>query len=141
MPHIVIKVILLFFLLYLILFDFLDTKTNRPLVGYVILNEHYVSYEDGNYKNQISTFIHEVLHALYFDPSAFQYFPNTKNGEKFMVTDEDGIGYLQGDMILKTAREHFNCPTIKSGIFIIKFNLTCSSIGRSWANWISRSSL
>jgi hypothetical protein len=79
-----------------------------------------VSFENGDFKNQISVFVHEVLHALVFDPSAWQNFPNNSSGETFLFKDTDNRYKLRGDNILKLVRDHYNCPTATGGILLKK---------------------
>lgn len=97
-----------------------DSNTNRPLVGYIILNEDKVSYSDGRYQMHISTFIHEVLHALYFHPKAFKFYPPNSKNQPFLLEDKQGLGYLQGDNIVREAREHYNCKSLNKGNYIIE---------------------
>ena len=56
-----------------------------------MFNEAFIEYIDGNYKSHVSTFVHEVLHALYFHPKLFKNFPNNSNGESFLFKDNNGI--------------------------------------------------
>jgi hypothetical protein len=80
-----------------------------------MFNEYYVSYDNGDYKAQISNFVHEVSHALFFEPALFEKFPKNSNGESFLFKDSNGNYKLRGDNILKEIRSHYNCPTIDGG--------------------------
>jgi hypothetical protein len=82
-----------------------------------MFNEHYVSYDNGDYKAQISNFVHEVSHALFFEPLLFKKFPNNSSGETFLFQDSNNNWKLRGDNILKEIRNHYNCSTIDGGIF------------------------
>lgn len=84
----------------------------------MVFNEAYVSYDNGDYKAQISNFVHEVLHALYFDPDLFNYFPKNSSGETFLFQDSNGIYKMRGDATLSELRSHFNCSTVDGGIII-----------------------
>lgn len=95
--------------------NFEDEKTKRPLAGYAMFNEYYVSFDNGDYKAQISNFVHEVLHALYFEPDHFKNFPSNKAGESFLFQDSNKVYKLRGDNILAEIRNHYNCPTIDGG--------------------------
>ena len=92
-----------------------DSQSGRPLVGYVVLNEDKLAYDDGKYHTHVSTFVHEVLHALYFHPKAFRLFPPNKSGQPFLYEESDGRGYLQGDNIVRQARDHYGCDAIDRG--------------------------
>ena len=81
----------------------------------MVFNEDQVSFSDGKYQMHISTFIHEVLHALYFHPKAFEHFPPNKNGKPFLYKHSDGIAYIQGDNIVREAKRHFGCETLDKG--------------------------
>lgn len=92
-----------------------DESTKRPLAGYAMFNEHYVSYDNGDYKAQISNFVHEVLHALYFEPDHFKNFPANQAGESFLFQDAKGVYKLRGDSILAQIRSHFACSSADGG--------------------------
>lgn len=94
-----------------------DETTKRPLAGYVVFNEAYLSFDEGNYTAQISNVVHEVLHALYFDPELFKHFPNNSSGESFLFQDSKGVYKMRGDHTLTELRSHFGCSTIDGGIF------------------------
>lgn len=111
----------------------LDNSTNRPLAGFAVFNESSIILDDGKVKSQIDTFVHEVIHALYFDPNLFKAFPNNKNGDSFHFQDSDGVFKIRGDNILEQTQKHFGCDTLESGILIIY-----SSFGRWWRRWICR---
>jgi hypothetical protein len=98
------------------------------MVGYVVFNEAKVSYDNGVYENQISVFVHEVLHALFFHPVLFEYFPNNRFGESFLFRDlKDGVYKLRGDNVMKAIQNHFGCKDFNGGkhfimtIFVYKF--------------------
>lgn len=93
-----------------------DRDTNRPLVGFVVFNEHYISYDDGNFRGQISNFVHELLHALYFQANLFKLFPPNENGESFVFQDSSDNWKLRGTHVLRHLRSHFDCPDIDGGM-------------------------
>jgi hypothetical protein len=87
-----------------------------------MFNEPFISYDDGNFQSQIATFVHEVLHALWFHPALFERFPNNSSGDSFLFQDSDGKHKLRGDNILEQVKEHFNCSTVKGGKpLVLKF--------------------
>ena len=106
-----------------------DDTTNRPLVGFAMFNEPFVEYDNGDYVAQIATFVHEVLHALYFHPGLFELFPKNSSDESFLFKDSNGVFKLRGDTILKEVQSHFNCSTVDGGNpnFLI---LILSTIGK-----------
>jgi hypothetical protein len=85
------------------------------LVGFAVFNEHFVKYDNGDYHGQIATFVHEVLHALYFHPTLFNVFPNNRRGQSFLFEDNNGNVKLRGNNILRFIKDHFNCPNIDGG--------------------------
>ena len=87
------------------------------MVGYAVFNEHYIKYNNGNYQGQVATFVHEVLHALYFHPALFRLFPNNNRGQSYIFEDNQGTFKLRGNNILRFIRQHFSCPNIDGGIF------------------------
>jgi hypothetical protein len=101
-----------------------------------MFNEPFVEYDNGDYKAQIATFVHEVLHALYFHPGLFEIFPQTSAGLSFMFED-NGVYKLRGDTILKSIQSHYNCSTANGGKRS-HFCLITSSFGKQWRKWISR---
>jgi hypothetical protein len=80
-----------------------------------VFNESTILLDDGKVKSQIDTFVHEVLHALYFSPYLFESFPTNKNGETFLFKDTDGVLKIRGDKTLEQSRKHFGCDSLESG--------------------------
>ena len=78
-----------------------------------------MSYDDGKHTSQISTFVHEILHVLYFPPKLFQDFLPNSEGKPFLYENDDKIGYIQGNNIVREAREHYDCFSINKGIFLL----------------------
>lgn len=87
--------------------------TNRPVVGTTLVNEYYLDYQNKPVKKFISTFVHEVLHALFFLGDSFRKYPRNSKGETFMF--QDTIFKMRGDNILREVRDHFNCPSLTAG--------------------------
>jgi hypothetical protein len=86
------------------------------MVGYVVFNEAKISYDNGVYENQISVFVHEVLHAVFFHPILFEHYPNNEYDESFLFQDkQDGIYKLRGDNVMKAMRSHFGCKDFNGG--------------------------
>lgn len=92
-----------------------DDKTHRPLVGIAIFNESLVKFDNGNSQAQVATFVHEVLHALYFHPKLFIHFPRNSDNQSFMFRDDKGIWKLRGDNVLYFLRRHLDCPSADGG--------------------------
>lgn len=74
-----------------------------------MFNQSHISYDNGDYRAQIATFVHEFLHAMYFHPSLFEQFPDNKDGASFIFKDSSGVWKLRGDTIMDVAKDHFNC--------------------------------
>jgi hypothetical protein len=85
------------------------------LVGFAMFNEPYVEYDNGDYKAQIATFVHEVLHALYFHPGLFDLFPKNSQDQSFLFQDSNNIYKIRGDTVLSQLKSHFNCSTVDGG--------------------------
>ena len=102
------------------------------MAGYIVLNEHYIKYDDGNYKNQIDIFLHELMHVLAFDIDLYKSFPKNSNDQDFFKEDEYGDFYLQGDHTLSFVKDHFECDDIPGGIYkssLIKAKLSALPTG------------
>lgn len=82
-------------------------------MGFAVFNQSYVELE--NYQSQIATFVHEVLHALYFHPKLFRLFPANADGESFLFRDARRRWKLRGDNVLYFLRSHFDCPAVDGG--------------------------
>ena len=80
-----------------------------------MFNEDYIKYDDGDVNAQIATFVHEVLHVLYFHKNSFENFPKNSAGESFMFKDSAGAWKLRGDEIMKQAKSHYGCSTLDGG--------------------------
>lgn len=106
-------------------------------MGYAIFNEKFVSYDDGKADVQIATFVHEVLHGLFFHPKLFEYFPTNKFGQSFLFEDNESNFKLRGNNILNFLKEHFNCSLIDGGNFILNF-FKNSSFGKTWRFWFTK---
>lgn len=93
------------------------------MVGYASFNEALISYDDGNPQAQIATFVHEVLHALWFHPGLWQRFPNNSAGESFLFKDTAANFYkLRGDSIMSQIKSHFDCSTTNGGTHVLGFS-------------------
>ena len=80
-----------------------------------MFNEAYIKYSNGDYRAQTANFIHEVLHALYFEPDLFQLFAKNSNGDSFLFKDANNKWKVRGTSILQTARNHYGCSTLDGG--------------------------
>lgn len=87
-------------------------SNKRPFAGFAVFNEPFVSYDDGDIRAQIATFVHEVLHALYFHPGLFAEFPANAAGEEVLFQDAESKWFLRGDALKAKAKEHFGCNSI-----------------------------
>jgi hypothetical protein len=100
--------------LYFSKFNFQDSTNGRPLVGFTVINERQIDYTKKNYKKDIKTLVHEIFHALFFNPKLFlNNFP-MHDGNPFYFND-GGIQKIQGESLLSVIRSHFNCPTANGG--------------------------
>lgn len=84
-------------------------------MGFAVFNEAHLTFENGDYRAQIATFIHEFLHGLYFHPALFEVFPKNKDGSSFMFKDSNNIWKLRGDKIMETAKSHYGCDSFDGG--------------------------
>ena len=101
----------------IILFSYsLDSETNRPIVGFVVINEAYIRLmRNEDYKSQISTLVHEIFHILFFSPDLFKLFPKNSMNQDFYEEVDENLAIIKGDHIVQAARSHFNCKSIDSG--------------------------
>jgi hypothetical protein len=128
--------------LYFLKSNFQDSTNGRPLVGYTVINERQIDYTTTNYRQDIKTLVHEIFHALFFDPSLFSNNFPMHDGNPFYFND-GGIQKIQGESLLSVIRSHFNCPTANGGkknvfeeFLILKF-LIISSFRRWWRSQFS----
>lgn len=100
-----------------------------------MFNEAFIEYDNGDYQGQIATFVHEVLHALYFHPTLFRSFPKNR-GRSYLFQDDEGKFKLRGNNTLRFMRQHFSCPSVDGGILP-----NCSALGRWRGHRVCRRSL
>jgi hypothetical protein len=81
-----------------------------------VINEHYINLQKNNLQADISTVVHEILHALYFHPNLFKIYPKNYLNENFYYQENSQI-YLRGANLIKTAKKHFDCPTLSKSIY------------------------
>jgi hypothetical protein len=89
-----------------------DSETSRPIVGWTVVNEHFIDVGKGNMIADVATIVHEILHALFFHPYLFQKYPVNLDDQPFYIQESDVV-YLQGTSLVQVAREHFNCPSLQ----------------------------
>ena len=101
-------------------FNFADTDSKRPLAGFTVINEHYIDYNTTDYKNDVSTLVHEIMHAMFFDPVLFENDYPMYNGNPFYFVDNN-TPKIQGAATLDVLRSHFNCPTADGSKFLTSY--------------------
>ena len=73
--------------------------------------------DSDNYNQWISTMVHEIMHALFFDPNLFRDHYPGYNGLSFFFVDTDNVSKVRGRNILREIRSHFACPSVTAGIY------------------------
>lgn len=74
-----------------------------------------MDFKDNSYLSLIDTFVHEVLHTLFFEPEIFEGFPGDSKGAGFLYRDGSGRSWVVGDSIRETVQKHFQCANVKGG--------------------------
>ena len=91
---------------------FLSGEDNRPIMGFVLLNQNY-SYNKKNAQDYlIMLLLHEITHVLVFSESLFEYYQYS--GEKTTIKTVNGINrkFLITSTVRNLAAQHFNCSSI-----------------------------
>ena len=116
----------------------LESKTHRPLVGYVLINSSLdLSTMENSEEYLKLLFFHEITHVLVFHPTLWEkhYIP-VMNGENFVMKKEvNGINrtLITSPNVLKAAKKHFGCSEIEG----IELENQGGS-GTSGSHWESR---
>ena len=116
----------------------LESKTHRPLVGYVLINSSLdLSTMENSEEYLKLLFFHEITHVLVFHPSLWEkhYIP-VLNGENFTMKKEiNGVNrtLITSPNVLKAAKKHFGCSEIEG----IELENQGGS-GTSGSHWESR---
>jgi len=116
----------------------LESKTHRPLVGYVLINSSLDLSSMENSEEYLKLlFFHEITHVLVFHPSLWEkhYIP-VLNGENFTMKKEiNGVNrtLITSPNVLKAAKKHFGCSEIEG----IELENQGGS-GTSGSHWESR---
>jgi hypothetical protein len=116
----------------------LESKTHRPLVGYILINSSLDLSTMGNSEEYLKLlFFHEITHVLVFHPSLWEkhYIP-VLNGENFTMKKEiNGVNrtLITSPNVLKAAKKHFGCSEIEG----IELENQGGS-GTSGSHWESR---
>ena len=90
---------------------YLERGTNRPIVGLAVFNPYYLDPGKGKLDNDVATYVHEVLHALVFSSQLWKKFPKVDGESQYVISH--GQHYLRGKYLLRTVRQHFDCPSLK----------------------------
>ena len=88
----------------------LRSKDNKRTVGgslifNVLHGEPTINPVDGI----ITTMIHEIFHAIFFDILLFPFYPKNKLGQSAVYKDKRGTIRIRSDTFIEVARKHFNC--------------------------------
>ena len=106
----------------------LDSKTSRPLIGRMNINEFTINYTTpASYVKSLNVFIHELFHILFFNISLFDFYPSNSRNQSFKFEPSIDLIALRGDTILREVRNHYNCSTLNEGK--LSYLLNYSSFG------------
>ena len=84
----------------------------RPVAGYIIYNSATLDYKAQALEFNVNISTHEILHILGVNLQLFPHFKKTNAGLDFWEQDSDGKHFLQGDIFVEKAKEHFGCETL-----------------------------
>ena len=94
---------------------FLDGNNNRPIMGGVMLGNHYQFSKTNSVRFLAMLLLHEISHVLGFNEYLFQYFIGIKNPTKTVMINGIERTLLRTPKVVEYARGHFGCPTL-SGV-------------------------
>eukprot|EP00878_Enallax_costatus_P012088 GHUV01012620.1.p1 GENE.GHUV01012620.1~~GHUV01012620.1.p1 ORF type:complete len:518 (+),score=57.56 GHUV01012620.1:562-2115(+) len=91
-----------------------DLVTNRPTLGTLVVCPGFFNQTEGE---QLATMLHEVIHALGFSSSWFEYWYDQDTGEPYKQVFELAAGvnepaYLVTPRAKAYAQEYFGCPSL-----------------------------
>jgi leishmanolysin len=90
---------------------YLDGEDQRPVMGYVLLNQNY-AYQKSNAQEFLTMLLlHEITHVLVFSDSLYEYF------QYYDVTTTKTVNgvtrtLIQTPKVLEVAAQHFGCSSI-----------------------------
>ena len=90
----------------------LQSRDARPIAGYIIFNSSTLLYTQQLLEYNINISTHEMLHILGVNMDLYGHFPKNASGQDVLFTDAGGKIYLQGDMLVQKAKEHFACASL-----------------------------
>ena len=91
---------------------FLNKEDNRPIMGFVLLNQHY-SYNKKNAKDFLTMLLlHEITHILVFSEPLFKHYKYS--GEIITTKTVNGINrtFISTSTVRNIAAQHFGCSSI-----------------------------
>ena len=90
---------------------FLSSLDNRPIMGYVLLNQNY-SYEKTNAQEFLTMLLlHEITHILVFSENLYEYY---KYSDVTTTKTINGISrtLIKTPKVINVAVQHFGCSSI-----------------------------
>ena len=87
-------------------------NTNRALGGSLLYNTIHADPRFSTVEEVMTSAIHEIFHALFFDTELFDYYPKTSANKSPFFKDQLGTYRVRSDTILEVARKHFNCKSV-----------------------------
>lgn len=85
------------------------SKSKRPIAGTLVFNSFHAEPSLNTLDETISTIVHEVFHAMFFERTIFRHFPLNSEGLSAIYKNKKGTFKLRSNNFIKFAREHFNC--------------------------------
>ena len=91
---------------------FIRTSDNRPVMGYILLNQNYSINKTNAEDYLIMLLLHEITHILVFSKNLFEYYQYSGN-----VTTTESINGIDRTFIITSnvrnaAAKHFGCSSI-----------------------------
>jgi hypothetical protein len=84
-------------------------KTNRALGGTFMYNIIHGDPRFNTVEEVMTSAIHEIFHAIFFDNELFDFYPKTSKGETPFFKNKFGTIMARSDTLLEVAKKHFNC--------------------------------
>ena len=91
---------------------FLEPSTNRPIMGYVLLNKNYAYTKINAQEFLTMLLLHEITHVLVFSDDLYEHFQYS--GDVTTTQTINGVSrtLIQTTKVKKAASKHFGCSSV-----------------------------
>jgi hypothetical protein len=115
-----------------------DDSDGRPLAGFINFCPDTISTDVTDLGKQVDLAVHEILHALVFEPSLIEKFKDSTTGRPYnnaiVKTTDPGTGLerriVTTPRVKEFVQKHFNCPTLEGADLENQ-----GGSGTQWSHW------